>query len=43
MMEQNTTTRRSRLLLLARISQVNRSIFSGYQLKSNPYAFEALQ
>lgn len=43
MMERNTTTRRSHLLQLAHISQVNLSIFSGYQLKSSLYAFEVLQ
>ena len=43
MMERNTTMRRFPLPQLVHISQVNRSIFSGYQLKSNLYAFEALQ
>jgi hypothetical protein len=42
-MEQNTTTRRYRLLYLVLTFQVSRSIFSGYQLKSNHYAFVALQ
>ena len=42
-MAQNTTTPRFHSLHLAHISQVNRSISSVYQSKSNRYASEALQ